>query len=340
MTQQGDTILCVSINEQKSYIGIGTINGFYVFDINNPSKAKFHEKIGGVGLIELKGESQYLLLVGGGPNPFESPTVARFYDLQKHSFVSSNKYSYARAIRRIKMTKNDIFIALENNIDVYCEENVPTTFDTYDNPKGLFSVNYNVRKFAYPSITEGTITIHDLDNKTDIAVISAHEHSIYTLSPSFDSTIVTVSENGTLVRIWETTSGTLLKEFRRGMNPAHVYCVALSDDGKLVALHSENGTIHVFSLTEDIKNQIGWVAKGIGSLKWWFGVENNVSDYASLIIHDILPKTQTELYFLQSDYYKIGLFGLNGEYYESQLSLENQQLVNDMSAQIEKIELN
>ncbi|GAB1227808.1 LOW QUALITY PROTEIN: hypothetical protein ENUP19_0359G0002 [Entamoeba nuttalli] len=322
MTQQEDTILCVSINEQKSYIGIGTINGFYIFDINNTSKAIFHESIGGVGLIELKGESQYLLLVGGGPNPFESPSVACLYDLNDHHFVPGNKYSYARAIRRIRMTKKDTFIALENNID----EKVPTTFDTYDNPNGLFSVNYNSRKFAYPSITEGTITIHDLDNKTDVAVISAHEHSIYTLSPSFDSTIVTVSEN----EYGKTTSGTLLKEFRRGMNPAHVYCVALSDDGKLHYIVKMEQFMS-FSLTEDIKNQIGWVAKGIGSVKWWFGVENNVSDYASLIIHGILPKTQTELYFLQSAYYKIGCF---------QLSLENQQLVDDKSAEVQTIQLN
>ncbi|GIL72311.1 hypothetical protein Vretimale_3989 [Volvox reticuliferus] len=60
--------------------------------------------------------------------------------------------------------------------------------------------------------------------------------------------LVTASEKGTLVRVWNTADGQLLQELRRGADPAHIYSLALSRNCDWLALSSDKGTVHVFAL--------------------------------------------------------------------------------------------
>jgi WD40 repeat protein len=60
--------------------------------------------------------------------------------------------------------------------------------------------------------------------------------------------IATTSAQGTLIRIWDTATGTKVKELRRGTDKAEIYGVAFRPDEKEVCVWSDKGTIHVFSL--------------------------------------------------------------------------------------------
>ncbi|KAL9278492.1 Autophagy-related protein 18e [Arabidopsis thaliana] len=66
------------------------------------------------------------------------------------------------------------------------------------------------------------------------------------------SLLATASTKGTLIRIFNAVDGTLLQEFRRGMERAEIYNVAISSNLKWVAASSEKGTLHVFRLRPDI----------------------------------------------------------------------------------------
>jgi WD40 repeat protein len=60
--------------------------------------------------------------------------------------------------------------------------------------------------------------------------------------------LATTSSRGTLVRIWDTLTGKLLREFRRGSDKAEIYGVAFRPDEKDVCVWSDKGTVHLFSL--------------------------------------------------------------------------------------------
>ncbi|KAG8218768.1 arginine-tRNA-protein transferase [Butyriboletus roseoflavus] len=76
-----------------------------------------------------------------------------------------------------------------------------------------------------------------------------HPSTLTTLSlPASGRFLATTSSRGTLVRIWDTTSGKLLREFRRGADTAEIYGVAFRPDEKEVGVWSDKGTVHVFSL--------------------------------------------------------------------------------------------
>ncbi|KAL7722905.1 WD repeat protein [Entamoeba marina] len=325
-----DTILYISLNENKTYIAVGTLTGFSIYSITDTSTPIITKKIGGIGIIEMRGSSRYVVLVGGGPNPYKTSSDVVVYNLEKGEADTEQSHHYTRSIQRCKVTKTDLFVALNNSIDVYSDKVIPRTFDTANNPNGIFSVNYKERIFAYPSTIEGSITIHDLSTRVDLAIITAHEHSIFTLSPSFDKTIATVSDKGTIIKIWETVSGTLVKEIRRGLTPTTVYCVALSDDGNFVALHGENGTVHIFSLHDGVKNQIGRLALAAGYIWSWFGQKNNVYEYSAVTIQNILPRVPSIIYYLPNKdmgVYDVGLYSTCGKYERIKLEVESGKLL-------------
>jgi WD40 repeat protein len=60
--------------------------------------------------------------------------------------------------------------------------------------------------------------------------------------------LATSSAQGTLVRIWDTHTGKMRNEFRRGTDKAEIYGVAFRPDEKEVSVWSDKGTVHVFSL--------------------------------------------------------------------------------------------
>ncbi|ODN73359.1 hypothetical protein L202_07899 [Cryptococcus amylolentus CBS 6039] len=85
-------------------------------------------------------------------------------------------------------------------------------------------------------------------------IILAHTHSLASLSttPS-GSHILTTSERGTLLRVWDTQRGRLERELRRGVDPAEMWGVSFEGDvggkGRVVGW-SDKGTIHVWGREE------------------------------------------------------------------------------------------
>ena len=85
--------------------------------------------------------------------------------------------------------------------------------------------------------------------KHPVSMIVAHESALSTLSvPPSGKFIATTSARGTLVRVWDTVTGSRLRELRRGSDQAEIYGVAFRPDEQELCVWSDKGTVHVFSL--------------------------------------------------------------------------------------------
>ncbi|EPQ27321.1 uncharacterized protein PFL1_05243 [Pseudozyma flocculosa PF-1] len=107
-------------------------------------------------------------------------------------------------------------------------------------------------------------------------MIVAHESSIaaIALSPC-GKLLATASSKGTLLRIWSTArpasqgsrtaaaagrtgfGASLVRELRRGTDPARILGVAFAPDASAIAAASDKGTVHIFQLTDVVDGQRG-----------------------------------------------------------------------------------
>ena len=68
--------------------------------------------------------------------------------------------------------------------------------------------------------------------------------------------LATASEQGTLIRVFDTKTLDQVGEFRRGVEKAIIFGLAFSDGGRWLAATSDKGTVHVFDLRPPVASEI------------------------------------------------------------------------------------
>ena len=82
------------------------------------------------------------------------------------------------------------------------------------------------------------------------SVLNAHKTPLNWLSISQDgSLLATVSEKGTLIRIFDVGQLKLLREYRRGTKQSDICSLTFSEDNSYILVTATSGTTHLFDLT-------------------------------------------------------------------------------------------
>lgn len=102
---------------------------------------------------------------------------------------------------------------------------------------------------ACPGLQKGHLRVELFDIRRP-TLIAAHESALSCLALNLDGTrLATASERGTLIRVWDSHSGSLLHELRRGAEAAEIQSLAFDFEAAWLAVSSDHGTVHVFSLS-------------------------------------------------------------------------------------------
>ena len=87
----------------------------------------------------------------------------------------------------------------------------------------------------------------------NVSIVAAHSGRLSCISLNGDGSLcATTSDKGTLVRVFNTVSGTLLHELRRGVDRAEIYSIAFNSDSTRLCVSSDKGTIHIFNLDPSV----------------------------------------------------------------------------------------
>ena len=255
-------VLFISFNYNSEYFSVGLNDGFKIFKTHPLSLTVDRKLNGGIGIIEMLNRTNILALVGGGKNPKYAPNKVIIWDDHQAKVIGELRFiSY---VKNVKLKRDKIFIVTENKIYIFTFNTLELLidFDTSNNPKGLIAVssNNNNSILAFPDKDNvGSVMIKDFDNQKE-QKIDAHQNNLFCISLSEKGDfLATASEKGTLIRVFNTSNGDLIKELRRGTEKADIYSISFDIKCNFLAVSSDRKTIHIFNLkneeNENNKNQ-------------------------------------------------------------------------------------
>ncbi|VFQ90594.1 unnamed protein product [Cuscuta campestris] len=241
----------VSWNQDYSCFAAGTTFGFRIYNCE-PFKETFRRdlKSGGFGIVEMLFRCNILALVGARDNTQYPPNKVIIWD--DHQSRCIGEFSFRSEVRAVKLRRDHVVVVLEYKIYVhnFMDLKLLHQIETWANPRGLCCLSHYSNTFvlACPGLRSGHVRVEHFGlNMTKF--IKAHDSQISCMTLTMDGLLLaTASTKGTLVRIFNTMDGTLLQEVRRGVDKADIYSIALSPNVQWLAVSSDKGTIHVYSL--------------------------------------------------------------------------------------------
>ena len=249
-----NSMLYISFNQDNSFFAIGTEKDFYIYKADDLDKGSYKgEMNGGIGIVEMVENSNFLILTGGGEKPkFDKKKVIIWDDFEK-KIISELKFS--TEIKLVKYKKNYLFVICQKRIYIFnfdTFENI-CSIDTGNNTKELIAINKNESPslIAYPSENkENEIEIIDyLKYEEKNKVLINFSDSVSKISMNNDGRlIVSANGHGTIIRIHSCKNGTLLMEFKRGIEKAIINTICFDNETNLMAVSSSKGTIHIFTM--------------------------------------------------------------------------------------------
>ncbi|KAL0652742.1 hypothetical protein Bca4012_095433 [Brassica carinata] len=247
----GAELVSVSWNQDYSCFSSGTSHGFRIYNCE-PFKETFRRELkdGGFKIVEMLFRSNILALVGGGPNSQYPSNKVLIWDDHQSRCIS--EFSFRSEIRAVKLRRDRIVVVLEHKIYVYnfMDLRLLHQIENLANPRGLCCLSHhmNTSVLACPGVRRGEVRVEHFGLNM-VQIINAHDANIACMTMTLDGLLLaTASTKGTLIRIFNTMDGTRLQEVRRGTDRADIYSIALSPNVQWLAVSSDKGTVHIFSL--------------------------------------------------------------------------------------------
>jgi len=253
----------LTFNQDHGLFSCCTDGGVKIFNVQPLAKKAFlrESTLGTVSICEMLGRTNCLAFVSGGMKPKFADNSILIWDDARKDFVFD--FTFPTTVLAVKLQKERLIAVLMNRIYVFSFPHDPRKlfcYETKDNPQGLIAVaasslaDRNV--VVFPGSRKGNIHVVDLNTiatgcSSSPTSIQAHQSELAYLSVNYQGTMVaTASVKGTLIRVFDTKTGSQLIELRRGADTAKLYCINFSHDNAYLCASSDKGTVHIFALKD------------------------------------------------------------------------------------------
>lgn len=214
------------------------------------------------------------LIVLVGLHEFEnfSPRKITLWSSNKNDVLQT--LSFPSEILVTKINKVRLIVSVVNYLHIYSTGDMKVLhiykISNIYLGKLILSVNSerNVWVCFESSDEEGVVKTFDALYPSTIRIqIKAHKSPILKLSLNkYGDRLATCSCKGTIIRIFSLPKGEKICTFKRGINPAFIFCLSFSNDGDKLISTSENGMLHIFDIGEELEKSDDEKEKGFGKI--------------------------------------------------------------------------
>ncbi|KIO25025.1 hypothetical protein M407DRAFT_25665 [Tulasnella calospora MUT 4182] len=267
-----------------SIFATSTPHGFAVYKTNPLKLIRRRNLTGTISKILPLHSTNLIFLVGGGRNPQYPPNKVILWDEALGRVVGEIEFS--EQVRGLACRRGTLVVALKRRVvqfEISPQGIVKTReWDTCDNERGLVALataegstllimpgppgpNAGHVRLVHlkpcppkppPSPPPNTAPSKESTSSSSFApprdpvsIIKAHTTSLSCLAVTRSGRyLATTSSRGTLLRVWDTLNGQMVREFRRGADQAFIYGIAFRPDEAEICVWSDKGTIHIFKI--------------------------------------------------------------------------------------------
>lgn len=326
-----EQILHINVNNKKTLILMGTTKGFRVYNFFTMNLLKHKIFSGGIGPIDCLETSNILALSGGGLFPYFPSNKLIIWDDEEQKIKAEIvfkteinalkfKYEYLLVICDYKIYIYNVFENLTLRTEIITSFNPRGRVETncIDTPSLIaFLVNPEVNEL---SNDEGIACVYNI-NKDKKKIINAHNSLIKCMRLNYKGNIIaTASVRGTIVRIFNTETGLMIKEFRRGLESTVIHSLDFDYFDNWLTCICQTGTIHIWKLAsnkEDNKKQ-----STVSSFFKKFFISNLERNFACVKTN----ATKSPVILFDKDV-KIRVISLDGVFQEYELECEKEKII-------------
>eukprot|EP00927_Polykrikos_kofoidii_P021975 TRINITY_DN20652_c0_g1_i1.p1 TRINITY_DN20652_c0_g1~~TRINITY_DN20652_c0_g1_i1.p1 ORF type:complete len:410 (+),score=34.03 TRINITY_DN20652_c0_g1_i1:123-1352(+) len=276
-------ILYMSFNQDFTCFVCGTETGFRVYS-TDPFRLMHRrdfEHGGGLGVVAMLFRTNILALAGGGKTPRFQPNKVILWDDQQKWVIA--ELNFRSPVKAVRLRRDLVVVAIESKVFVYSFRKLTLidSIETTANPKGLCCLSPGSDRVSLvcPGMQQGSVvaivypprawsgpSAHATVERERTMIIAAHSSPLMAMCTCYNGALLaTASDKGTIVRVYDATSGAKLQELRRGWDKAEIHSLTLSPAGDWLAAASEKGTVHVFSVRRNPAKGAQSLYVGLGS---------------------------------------------------------------------------
>ncbi|XP_044761598.1 WD repeat domain phosphoinositide-interacting protein 4-like [Coccinella septempunctata] len=256
-------ILSLRFNQDHGLFSCSMEHGVRIYNVEPLCEKDNIDKsqIGSISMCEMAYRGNFLCMVAGGHYTKFPDSHLMVYDAKTHKFVLRIKF--ASSIRAVRMKRNKIAVSLSKQLFVYSFPEMKTlvTMDLRDNSRGLLEITPSARGgereiIVFPGCRIGALQIVDITNtelaqSSTPASIECHTNELSCICLNQEGTkVATTSDQGTIIRIWDTTTTQQLLELRRGCEAAQIYSLCFDHASEFLCCSSDKGTVHIFAIND------------------------------------------------------------------------------------------
>lgn len=214
----------VTFNQDHSHLGVGTTNGYRIYT-TDPFNKQSESREGDVSSLEMLFSTSLVALT-------LSPRVLRIQNTKRHSTIC--EMTFRTAILAMRLNRKRLVVVLESELYIYDISNMQMlkTEKTSPNPHAVCALSAS---------SENNYIIYPLPTKAAPVTFQPPSHA----PPKSDHTTPTSGE----ILIYDATKMEAVNVIEAHNSP--LSCIALNNEGTLLATASEKGTIiRVFSIPD------------------------------------------------------------------------------------------
>lgn len=208
--------------------------------------------------------TQLMCCVGSPYNTRNPPNIVFFWD--EYQCDMKGEIRFRTEVKNVLIRRDKVIIVLEKIVSytqtyVYLLNTLKpiASIPTVNNEKGVCAISYDKDRFVLVTLdTEpGHIRIENF-YINEVKRGAMHENPISYLTLNYSGEVgASASEQGTIIRVFDTMTLAVLHELRRGTNPATISSLAFSPNMRYLAACSNRPTIHVWDLQQPQQSTFG-----------------------------------------------------------------------------------